>query len=95
MAGVYAPLYVRGEFRKTGTVPILGTLAESERTGAELPRAVDVVRGSRLSGFVRGCRTPAKCMRLRRTDLTGARLRKVEMPYFCLLVESPDAVGQD
>jgi hypothetical protein len=31
---------------------------------------------------------------LRRTDLTGACLRRVEMPYLCLLVESPDAVGQ-
>ncbi len=28
-------------------------------------------------------------------DLTGARLRRVEMPYLYLLVESPDAVGQD
>ncbi len=73
----------------------MSTLAEAERTGAELPGAVDVVRGSRMSGFVRGCQTPAGCMRLRRTDLTGACLRKVEMPYFCLLVEIPDAVGQD
>ncbi len=73
----------------------MGTLAEAERTGAELPGAVDVVRGSRLSGFVKGCRTPAGCMRLRRTDLTVACLRRVKMPYFCLLVEILDAVGQD
>jgi hypothetical protein len=95
VAGVYAPLYVRGEIRTTRTVPILSTLAEAEWTGAELPGAVDVVRRSRLSGFVKGCQTPAGCMRLRRTDLTGACLRKVKLPYFCLLVESPDAVGQD
>ncbi len=76
-------------------MPILGTLAEAVRTGAGLPGAVDVVRGSLMSGFVKGCRTPAGCMRLRRTDLTGACLRKVKMPYFCLLVEIPDAVGQD
>ncbi len=76
-------------------MPILGTLVKAERTGAELPGAVDMVRGSRLSGFVKGCRTPAGCMWLRRTDLTVARLRRVEMPYLCLLVESPDAVGQD
>ena len=73
----------------------MGTLAEVERTGAGLPGAVDVARGSQMSGFVRGCQTPARCMRLRRTDLTGACLRRVEMPYFCLLVEIPDAVGQD
>ncbi len=73
----------------------MGILAEAEWTGAELPGAVDVVRGSQMSEFVRGCQTPAGCMRLRRTDLTGARLRRVKMPYLCLLVESPDAVGQD
>ncbi len=73
----------------------MGTLVKAERTGAELPGAVDMVRGSRLSGFVKGCRTPAGCMRLRRTDLIGACLRRVKMPYFCLLVEIPDAVGQD
>ncbi len=95
MAGVYAPLYVRGEIRKTRTVPILSTLAEAERTGAGLSGAVDVVRRSRLSRFVKGCRTPARCMRLRRTDMTGACLRRVKMLYFCLLVEIPDAVGQD
>ena len=69
--GVNAPLYVRGEIRNTRTVPILGELAEAERMSAELPGAVDVVRGSRMSGFVPGCRTSAGCMRLLRTDLTG------------------------
>ncbi len=73
----------------------MSTLAEAVRTGAELPGAVEVVRGPRMSRFVKGCRTPARCMCLQRTDLTGACLRKVKMPYLCLLVEIPDAVGQD